>query len=100
MKLPATGLIPVKMEIGGEPSSEGAQAFEQGLPIGCARDHEGAGAGGVDLDIVALLQLERLDDRSGETHGQTIAPFGNLHIRYTYQKMYIRASRQRFGRWI
>jgi hypothetical protein len=53
------------MEVGGEPASEGAQAFEQCLPIGRARDHERARTGGEDLDVVALLQLERVDDRSG-----------------------------------
>lgn len=83
MKLPATRLVPVKTKIGGEPASEGAQAFEQGLPIGCARDYEGTRASGVDLDVVAFLQLERLNDRSGQTHSQTIAPFGNLHGGYT-----------------
>jgi len=83
MKLPATRFIPVKMEIGWQSASEGAQAFEQRLPIGRARDHERARPGGVDLDVVALLQLERLDDGSGETHRQAVAPFGNLHDRYT-----------------
>jgi hypothetical protein len=29
MKLPATRFIPVKMEIGWQPASEGAQAFER-----------------------------------------------------------------------
>jgi len=79
MKLPATRLVPVEMEIGRESASEGAQALEQGLPIGCARDHERARTGGMDLDVVALLQLERLDDGSGETNGQTVAPFADLH---------------------
>lgn len=57
MKSPATRLIPIEMEIGRKPASEGAQAFEQALPIGSARDYELAHTGGVDLDIVALLQL-------------------------------------------
>jgi hypothetical protein len=32
---------------------------------------------GVDLDVIAFPQLERLDDRSRETHGQTVALSGN-----------------------
>ncbi len=83
MKLPATRFVPVKMEIGGKPASEPAQAFEQGLPIGCARDHERARTGGVDLDVVALLQLKCFDNGSGETHGEAVAPSGNLHGGYT-----------------
>jgi hypothetical protein len=71
------------MEIGRKPASEGAQALEQALPIGRARDHELARTGGVDLDVVALLQLERFHDGSGETHGEAIAPSGNLHGGYT-----------------
>ena len=90
MKLPATRFIPVEMEVGRKPASEAAQALEQGLPVGCARDHERARTGGVDLDVVALLQLERLDDGGGQTHGQAVAPFGNLHTRYTLSWMYIR----------
>ena len=66
MKLPATRIIPIEMEIGWQPASEGTQAFEQSLPIGRARDHERARTGGVNLDIVTLLQLERLDDGSGK----------------------------------
>ena len=55
----------------------------RGLPIRRARHHECALTGDVDFDVVALLQLERLDDGSGETHRQAVAPFGNLHDRYT-----------------
>src|ERR1700676_4744107 len=32
-----------------------------------------------NLDFVSLFEIERLDHHSGKTHGQTVAPFGNLH---------------------
>ena len=55
----------------------------RGLPIRRARHHECALTGDVDFDVVALLQLQRLDDGSGKTDGQAVAPFANLHGGYT-----------------
>jgi hypothetical protein len=36
-----------------------------------------------NLDFVSLFEIESLDNHSGKTHSQTVAPFGNLHKRYT-----------------
>jgi hypothetical protein len=36
-----------------------------------------------DLDFVSLFEIESFDDHSGKTYSQTVAPFGNLHKRYT-----------------
>src|SRR5450756_286405 len=36
-----------------------------------------------NLDFVSLFEIERFDNHSRETHGQAVAPFGNLHKRYT-----------------
>src|SRR5579871_433270 len=41
-----------------------------------------------NLDFVSLFEIERFDQRSGKTHSQTVAPFGNLHRRYTYAIVY------------
>src|SRR5882762_5623405 len=32
-----------------------------------------------NLDFVSLFEIERFDHDSWKTHGQTVAPFGNLH---------------------
>jgi hypothetical protein len=41
-----------------------------------------------NLDFVSLFEIESLDNHSGETHSQTVAPFGNLHKRYTWSIVY------------
>src|ERR1700683_1695280 len=41
-----------------------------------------------NLDFVSLFEIERFDNHSGKTHSQTVAPFGNLHRRYTYAIVY------------
>src|SRR5580700_7983537 len=41
-----------------------------------------------NLDFVSLFEIERFDNDSWKTHGQTVAPFGNLHKRYTYPIVY------------
>jgi hypothetical protein len=44
---------------------------------------EVAFTGDGNLDFVSLFEIEGFDDHSGKTHSQTVAPFGNLHKRYT-----------------
>src|ERR1700686_5330111 len=41
-----------------------------------------------NLDFVSLFEIESLDNHSGKTHSQTVAPFGNLHKRYTWSIVY------------
>src|SRR6202142_1618249 len=41
-----------------------------------------------NLDFVSLFEIERFDHHPRETHSQTVAPFGNLHIRYTQPIVY------------
>jgi hypothetical protein len=36
-----------------------------------------------NLDFVSLFEIERFDDHRWKTNGQTVAPFGNPHKRYT-----------------
>src|SRR6266404_9901776 len=43
-----------------------------------------------NLDFVSLFKIERFDNHSGKTHSQTVAPFGNLHKRYTQTIVYPR----------
>src|SRR5438132_13177935 len=48
-----------------------------------------------NLDFVSLFEIESIDNHSGKTHSQTVAPFGNLHKRYTYPIVYpLRAGNQ------
>src|ERR1700676_340909 len=42
-----------------------------------------------NFDFVSLFEIERFDNDSGKTHGQTVAPFGNLHKRYTQPIVYL-----------
>ena len=37
-----------------------------------------------DLDLIALLETERIHDRSGKAHCQAIAPFRNSHKDIVY----------------
>jgi hypothetical protein len=46
---------------------------------GLARDAELSLVGKMDFDLVALFQLERVDDRGGEANRQAVAPFRDLH---------------------
>jgi hypothetical protein len=36
-----------------------------------------------NLDFVSFFEIKSFDNHSGKTHSQTVAPFGNLHRRYT-----------------
>jgi hypothetical protein len=42
-----------------------------------------------NLDFVSLFEIESFDNHSGKTHSQTVAPFGNLHKRYTQSIVYL-----------
>src|ERR1700680_4205051 len=37
-----------------------------------------------NLDFVSLFEIKSFDNHNGKTQSQTVAPFGNLHRRYTY----------------
>ena len=92
MKLPGIRLVPVEFEVGGETAAEGAEALQQFLPRGLAGDGEGPGIGDVDFDLVALLERKCLDDGGGESNGEAVAPFGDLHevrVGYTENLLYI-----------
>src|ERR1700693_3704886 len=41
-----------------------------------------------NLDFVSLFEIESFDNHCGKTHSQTVAPFGNLHKRYTHLIVY------------
>src|SRR4051794_26440059 len=72
-------LEPVEPEAGRKPAAVLAQAGEE-LPRGRGpADLEGARARQVDLDPVALLEVEGLDDRGREPDGEAVAPSRDPH---------------------
>src|SRR3954468_16365442 len=72
-------LEPVEPEAGRQAAAVLAQAREQ-LPRGRGpADLEGALARQVDLDPVALLEVEGLDDRGREPDGEAVAPSRDPH---------------------
>src|SRR3954451_17754344 len=72
-------LEPVEPEAGRKPAAVHAQAGEE-LPRGRGpADLEGALARQVDLDPVALLEVEGLDDRGREPDGEAVAPSRDPH---------------------
>src|SRR4029077_12395606 len=49
-----------------------------------------------NLDFVSLFEIQCFDNHSGKTHSQTVAPFGNLHIKiYLAYCISIQACKQR-----
>jgi hypothetical protein len=73
------GLRAIEFEIGGKPATELPQFSEQLSSIGPLLYFERARACHVDLDFVALLQGQRLDDLGGKADGKAIPPFGDSH---------------------
>src|SRR5487761_199245 len=75
------GLQPVELEI---PGQSAPVLPQPGQKLPCTRsllDFERPRARGMDLDIVAFLELQRLHHGSGEPDGQAVAPPGYLHAR-------------------
>jgi hypothetical protein len=56
-KLTGIRLVPIEPEIGGEATSEAAEALQQLVASGLARHAEIFGIGDVDFDLVALLEV-------------------------------------------
>jgi len=69
MKLPGIRLIPVELEARGQTPAERAEALQQLVPPGLAGDGESPRVGNVDLDLVAFLQFQRLDDGGWKADG-------------------------------
>jgi len=77
-KLPGIRLVPVEPEIGWQATTVGAQRGHQFLAPRLARNAEFPRALDMDVDLVALLELERLDHDSRNANRETVAPFGDL----------------------
>jgi hypothetical protein len=80
MKLPGIRLVPVELEVGGKPAAEGAKPLQQFGAPGSARDGELPDACDMDFDLIAFLELERLDDDRRKANGEAVAPSGDFHV--------------------
>jgi hypothetical protein len=67
-------LVSVEFEIGREAPAESSETFQQLIPAWLARNAELSRPGNMDFDLIALLQLKRVDDCLGEAHRQAISP--------------------------
>ena len=71
-------LFPVELEVSGQPPPIGAQPVQEILSAWLPRNGELALASDV-INLVALLELQRLDHGGGKADGEAVAPFGDLH---------------------
>jgi hypothetical protein len=69
----------VEDESGREGTPELAQSLQSSLTALIAPDLEGTAADDSNLDIVALLELQRFDDSGWQADRQAVSPLGNLH---------------------
>ena len=65
-------------EIGGQNPAEFLEGREGVVLAGVAGDAEPVGVRDLDLDVVAFLQRQPVDERGGQADGQTVAPFADL----------------------
>jgi hypothetical protein len=79
-KLPGIRLVSIELEINREATAECAKTLQQVRPSGLTRDTKLPGIGDMDFDLIAFLQLKRLNYGRRKTHGKAIAPFCDLHI--------------------
>jgi hypothetical protein len=78
-KLSGIRLVSVKLEVSGEPTAECAETLQQFIAPGLARDAKLPSVRNMDLDLIAFPELQGFNDSGRETHGEAIAPFGDLH---------------------
>src|SRR5262249_55410359 len=85
-------LVAVELPVGRQRDRKLPDALHRALSATVKRDIKSALAGDADLDLVALLQLQRLDNHSGKPDGKAVAPFTNSHDRPLdiHRRMYIK----------
>src|SRR6266852_2179557 len=82
-------LFAIEFEIRGEEPLHLAELLECPLfgPVTCHLEVAFTCDG--NLDFVSLFETESVDNQSRKTQGQIVAPFGNLHKRYTWSIVYL-----------
>jgi hypothetical protein len=79
-KLPVIRLVAIEFEIDREPAAEGAKPLQQFLTAGFARDGEFSRPNDMNFDLIAAFEFERLHHGGRKANGETVAPFGDLHV--------------------
>jgi hypothetical protein len=79
-KLAGIRLVSVELEISRKTAAEGPKASQQLCPSRFTRNTELPGVSDVNLDLIPFLEFKRLDNGGRKTDGETVAPFGDLHM--------------------
>jgi hypothetical protein len=93
MKLPGIRLVPVELEIRGKAPAQTAKTFQQLFAAGPSGHGEFPGIKDMDLDVIALLEFQRLDHGGGKANRETVPPLSDLHgdlHGYTNPQKYIK----------
>jgi hypothetical protein len=78
-KLPGIRLVPIELEVRRQAPSKCTQPLQELVATGLAGHLQFTSIGDADLDIVAILQFQRLNDGGGKTNRKAVAPFCDLH---------------------
>jgi hypothetical protein len=93
------GFVAAQPVRSGQATTELAQACQDFLGSGVARNQEASAIGGLELDLVAFPQAKLANKIGREAHGERITPFCNLHpdphngSRYTSVNVYLPDAR-------
>src|SRR5258708_6010335 len=77
-KLPGIRLVSIELEVRRQPSSENTQPLQKLIVRGLAGYLQLTSVRNGDLNIVALLQFQRLDNGCRKTNRKAVAPFCDL----------------------
>jgi hypothetical protein len=72
-------LFAIEREARRECPAQPSKAGHRTIPASVRTDLETAIARDDDLDLVSLLQFQRLHDRGGKANGQAVPPSSDLH---------------------
>jgi hypothetical protein len=78
-KLAGIRLVPIEFEIGRETAAETAKARQKLSTSWLPRDPELPGVCDIYLNLIAFLELERVDNRGRKADSETVSPFADLH---------------------
>jgi hypothetical protein len=71
--------LAIESEAVGQWPAQLAQPRERSFTLSIAAHLELTRAGDSNLDLIALFEIERLDDRRRQSNRETVSPFRDLH---------------------